>query len=125
MIEQETCQNVNNMNIGAKRGAALVLLIENFCEKEAWSIREFARRAGIRHSTISAWKKSDVVPDTRSLTKIAEVMGMELPDLWAKLQPSTEAYISLPDMLKAIDNMPLSDVAKIVSIGAQKLAQVS
>jgi transcriptional regulator with XRE-family HTH domain len=102
-----------HMNIGAKRGAALVRLIEDFCDSQAWSVREFARRAGVRHSTISAWKNSDVVPDTRSLSKIANVMGLDLPELWMKLKPVDDNYVSLNQILDTLRTLEADDLAKI------------
>lgn len=111
-----------NMNIGAKRGAALVRLIEQFCDERAWSMREFARRAGVRHSTISAWKNSDIVPDTRSLSKIADVMGLELPELWGSLKSSEDRHVSLDQILSTLDTMPPSDLALVGNAVMQKLA---
>ena len=101
------------MNIGAKRGAALVRLIEEFCDDRAWSIRDFANRAGVRHSTISAWKTKDIIPDTRSLTKVADVMDMDLPELWAKLKSDEPPHASLNQILETLTILEADELAKI------------
>ena len=83
---------LDQMRVGVKRSTTLIALVQAFCDDKGLSIRRFADQAGIRHSTISAWKKGEVMPETRSLEKIASVMGMELPELWSKLksaQPET------------------------------------
>lgn len=102
-----------DMNIGAKRGAALVRLIEEYCDNRAWSIRDFARKADVRHSTISAWKTKDIVPDTRSLSKVAAVMGMDLSDLWAKLKSEEPSHASLDQILETLTALEADELAKI------------
>jgi transcriptional regulator with XRE-family HTH domain len=102
------------MKIGNDRGAVLVQLIEEFCDQQCWSIREFARRSGVRHSTISAWKSSGVEPDTRSLTKIGLTMGLELSDLWLRLNNAIKEE-PVDQLLNQLEKMPAEDLVKLIS----------
>jgi transcriptional regulator with XRE-family HTH domain len=112
---------VKRMKIGINRGSALVKLIEDFCDQQGWSLREFARRSGIRHSTISGWKNSDVEPDTRSLQKIGVVMALEFTDLWARLNQAVEQQ-PVDDVLIKLEEMPAEDLIRLIEKASGVLA---
>ena len=102
------------MKIGNNRGSALVRLIEAFCDQQGWSLREFARNSGIRHSTISGWKNSEIEPDTRSLNKVGATMGLELSELWQQLNQAVE-LLPVDQVLGRLENMPAEDLVKVIN----------
>ncbi|MCT7965142.1 helix-turn-helix transcriptional regulator [Laspinema sp. D1] len=63
------------------------------------SQREFGKKIGVSHPTISAWENCQWEPSEKYLQKIAELSGATLGDLKAYLQSnhSPETFVILKD----------------------------
>lgn len=96
------------------RGAALARLIEDFCQLNGTTVRRFALSAGIQPSTISAWKKGAVIPETRSLEATAEKMGLEFESLWTQLNLMVEQD-AVTRASASLEEMSTEDLIRLIS----------
>lgn len=88
------------------------------------------RRLGCPQATVQLWESGKTTPDTENLAKIASVLGLQLSELFRLIEQETvlsgaPSSLDLAKIIDALDSMAPGDVAKIVSAGAQKLAQVN
>jgi transcriptional regulator with XRE-family HTH domain len=110
------------------RNQRLSKLLKSKREELSLNQREMAKLLGFRQATLSQWESGKAEPDVASLEKIAKFFGYAMEDFWAYLDGKDIIKNSKWDLnriLTALDAMPPSDVAKIVSAGAQKLANAS
>lgn len=87
------------------------------------SQRAFAKFLGVSFTTIQAWERGDSMPDIQNLAKIAERADYSMEELLGDLgmKPASEPS-ELGVILRQINKMPLSEVAKVVEAGAARLA---
>ena len=87
------------------------------------SQRVFAKFLGVSFSTVQAWERGDSMPDIQNLAKIAERADYSMEELFGDLgmKPASEPS-ELGVILRQINKMPLSEVAKVVEAGAARLA---
>jgi transcriptional regulator with XRE-family HTH domain len=110
------------------RNQRLSKLLKSKREEMALNQREMAKLLGFRQATLSQWESGKAEPDVASLEKIAKFFGYTMEDFWAYLDGndiSKNSKWDLNRILTALDAMPPSDVATILSASAQKLAKVS
>jgi transcriptional regulator with XRE-family HTH domain len=110
------------------RNQRLSKLLKSKREEMDLNQREMARLLGFRQATLSQWESGKAEPDVASLEKIAKFFGYAMEDFWAYLDGkdlSKSLKWDLNRILNALDALPPSDVATIVSVGAQKLAKTS
>lgn len=112
----------------AQRRQRLAKLLKSKREEMELSQRGMAGLLGFRQATIHQWESGKTEPDVASLEKIAQFFGYTMEDFWAYLGGNDidkSSKWDLTRILNALDAMPPSDVATIVSAGAQKLAKAN
>lgn len=87
------------------------------------SQRAFAKFLGVSFTTVQAWERGDSMPDIQNLAKIAERADYSMEELFGDLgmKPASKPS-ELGVILRQINKMPLSEVAKVVEAGAARLA---
>ncbi|AFZ25189.1 Helix-turn-helix protein [Cylindrospermum stagnale PCC 7417] len=90
------------------------------------SQRGFGKLLGVSATAVQLWEKGVNVPDTEYLVKIAARAGYTLDELLSCLdgKPIQEAS-DLSLILRQIQHMPLSQVAKIAQAAAERFADVA
>ena len=111
------------------RRKALAAFLKKQRNERGWSQRDLARYIDATQNAVYLWESEKATPDTANLDKLAFTFGLKTWELLQSLDENQDIAVSssfdLEKFLKAIEFMPPSDVARIVSTGAQKLAQVS
>lgn len=64
--------------------------LRKYMEMQSVEIAELADATGVDTSTVYAWLRGDRLPDMKHLTKAAEVLRLELPQLLS--QPDDDPY---------------------------------
>jgi transcriptional regulator with XRE-family HTH domain len=112
----------------SQRKQRLAKLLKSKREALGLNQREMSSLIGFRQATLSQWESAKSEPDIASLEKIAQYFGYTMEELWMYLDGKGTEKASAWDMTKilnALDSMPPNEIATIVSVGAQKLAQAS
>lgn len=108
--------------------------ISQFIKKQrqslGWSQREFGRRLGCPQATVQQWESGKTTPDTENIAKIANLLGLQLSQLFALIEGES---VAAPQMiiydknaiLVAFENMSRNDLVELGSMVMQKLAQTA
>jgi transcriptional regulator with XRE-family HTH domain len=70
------------------------------------TMTEFAYRLGKSTSTVARYESGQITPSLRVLTKMAEVLGVEVTDLYEPDNPRDEVAAFAAEMQRIIDKMP-------------------
>ncbi|MDG2990556.1 helix-turn-helix domain-containing protein [Candidatus Synechococcus calcipolaris G9] len=90
------------------------------------SLREFARLVGVAPTTIQGWENGDYIPEIDNLAKIAALAGLTLEELIAYVENREVIEPKAVDrIVHQIRKLPISEVAIIVKVGADRLASVA
>jgi transcriptional regulator with XRE-family HTH domain len=107
------------------RRKALAAFLKQKRQERGWSQRDLARYIGSTQNAIYMWETEKATPDTANFDKISALFGLKTWELLQSLDESQQVSgFDLEKVLRAIEVMPRGDLAKVVGVAAQKLAQV-
>lgn len=114
------------MNISEdKKRRALAQFLKQTRQDRGWSQREFARRAGVTHATLNSWESAKTTADTKNLEKIANVLAMPAWELMKILNENCDNDTDFKQVIDMLDRLSMSQMLKVNSEIAGRLAQAS
>ncbi|MCU0547277.1 MAG: helix-turn-helix transcriptional regulator [Oscillatoriaceae cyanobacterium Prado104] len=84
------------------------------------SYREFGRKIGISHPTVKAWENLEVIPDTDSLRKIAQLRGETLEEFEVFLG-GTREFSLVQRLVQQIHVISKAELAIVLRAVAERL----
>jgi transcriptional regulator with XRE-family HTH domain len=108
-----------------KKRRALAQFLKQTRQERGWSQREFARRAGVTHATLNSWESAKTTADTKNLEKIAAVLAMPAWELMRVLNENCDNDADFKQVIDMLDRLTMSQMLKINSEIAGRLAQAS
>jgi ribosome-binding protein aMBF1 (putative translation factor) len=127
-MRQVKCDGVKVkiMDIETVRRKALAAFLKQKRAEYGWSQRELAQRIKSTQNAVYLWETEKATPDTANLDKIASLFGLKTWQLLRSLEDNQQVTGSgFEDALNALNRMSRAEIAQIVNVGVQKLAQAA
>ncbi len=88
------------------------------------SVRAFAKKLNVSHTTVMGWQRMTSVPDTENLKKIAWEAGFTLSELQELIDGRVDLHKTTVDrVIYEVQQLSNRDIAKVIEAAARCMAK--